>query len=545
MGKSFILGIGGFYHDYNCALIDVDSRRVAMCEAERLSRRKHHTITEPDDILVPIQKCCNDLGCRIKDIDTVVLAHTDPFECKGWIRDEFSKAKVADVDHHLCHAAAAFFASPYEDAAILSLDGFGDGSSGIIASGSGTTLDEIQRIPAEHSIGLEYLRATYHIGMGGHGSEGKTQGLAPYGQPVFFDEYMKEIEILPEGNLRLGQRLRSDDSQLAVEGGYLSSLILNNEFLTQCCQRRIDPEPLETVHKDLAASIQKVLEEVVLRLAAIAVEKTGKDALVLSGGVSMNSSANGLLLRSGRFKNIFALPMSSDRGTGLGAALYHAHCVMGVPRFYRLDDVFYGQAYTDRHAERAMRKGGLKYQRCDDVATVVAEAIRDGKIVGWCQGRSELGARALGHRSILADPRNAQTKDFVNARVKHREGFRPFAPAVLAERAEEFFDFPKGVSDLSLMTFTVDTNPNGAQASPATTHIDGTARIQTVHPERHGLYHSVIERFGEMTGVPIVLNTSFNDKEEPIVETPENAVFMFMHSDMDLLCIGNVIGQEK
>lgn len=544
MGKGYVLGVGGFYHDYNCALIDVGAKRVAMCEAERLSRRKHHTILKGENVLLPVEKCCRDLGCKVKDIDVVVLGHTDHFDAKDWIKAQFKKAKIVDVDHHLCHAAGGFFSSPYEEAAVLSLDGFGDGSSGLIAAGSGVTLRELQRIPMEHSIGLEYLRLTHHIGLGGYGSEGKTQGLASYGEPVYFDEYMKQIEILPEGNIRLGNRLQSENSRLAEEGGYMNSLILNNEYLNTVCPRRILPEPLTAVHKNLAASIQKVLEHVVLDLGTIACAKAGAADLVLSGGVSMNSSANGHLLRSGRFPQVYAFPMSSDRGTGLGAALYYVHQVMGVPRFFTLDNVFFGQSFPDRDGERAMKKAGLKVQRPSDVVSLVAETLSHGKIVGWFQGRSELGARALGHRSILADPRKGEMKDFVNARVKHREWFRPFAPAVMASRAREIFDYPEGVVDLSLMTFTVGTTERGAALTPATTHVDGTARVQTAYPDRHDRYYQVIERFGEITGVPVVLNTSFNDQGEPIVETPQNAVDMFMKADMDLLCIGDVVGYK-
>lgn len=321
----FVLGIGGFMHDYNCTLIDVKNERVSMCEAERLSRRKHHTILADEDVRIPIEKCCDELGCKLKDIDVVVFSHTDSFTSKERIKKLFRKAEFIEVDHHICHAAAGYYSSQYDQSAVLSIDGFGDGSSGLLAVGNGVELNEIQRISEADSIGLEYLRATIHLGLGGYGSEGKTQGLAPYGEPVLFEDYMNEIEILPNGDIRLAKSLQGEGQRLAAEGNYLNSELLYNSFLNNYCPRRIDPEPLTEIHYNLAASIQQVLEFVFLKLAMIAQEKAGTGNLVLSGGVSLNSSANGCLLKSGKFSSIFALPQASDRGLGLGAALYYVH----------------------------------------------------------------------------------------------------------------------------------------------------------------------------------------------------------------------------
>lgn len=540
-----VLGVAGFMHDYNCCLINVDKKQIAMCEAERLSRRKHHTIMKDEDLLAPIWKCCEDLGCRIKDIDTVVFGHTDPFECRDWLVKELGKKNYIDVDHHTCHAAGAFFSSPYDKALIASFDGFGDGSSALIATGEGNKITELWRIDDTNSLGLEYLRATIHLGLGGYGSEGKTQGLAPYGEPTLFEDYMNEIDILPDGGMRLSKRLLSEGSLLTQEGGYLNTQLLFNAFLNDICQRRIVPEPLTDTHKNLAASIQKVLEHVVTEICLIARNKTGMENLVLSGGVSMNSSLNGELLKSGEYKRIFSLPMASDRGIGVCAALYHIHQNLDVPRFYTLNHVFYGGEHNDKAAQRAMKKGGLKYEKCDDIIGRAAQAIADGKIVGWFQGRSEMGARALGHRSILADPRIAEMKDIINSRVKHREWFRPFAPSVLDEKADEYFETQNGVADLSYMTFTVKTRESAKDRIPAVVHVDDTARIQTVKQETNPMYAELIRRYEDITGIPVILNTSFNDKGEPIVETPVNAVNTFLKADMDLLCIGNIVGTKS
>jgi carbamoyltransferase len=540
-----VLGIGGFMHDYNCVLVDVENKRIAMTEAERLSRRKHHVIQPGDDLLEPIRQVCSDLGVRIRDIDVVAFGHTDDFDCKEDLKHELRGKQFVDVDHHLAHAAAAFFSSPYQSAAVLSVDGFGDGYSTLLAHGKGNKIEELQRVRDHDSIGLEYLRATIHLGLGGYGSEGKTQGLAPYGEPTIFDDYMNEIEITPDGIVKLSDKLRSDESRLAEEGGYLNTQLLNNAFLNNYCPRRIVPEPLTDVHMNLAASIQQVLHTVVMQLAQILKRETGEKDLVLSGGVVMNSSLNGYLMNSGEFEHVFPLPMASDRGIGLGAALYYIHHMQGVERFFELDAVYYGNEYSDRDATRAMRKGGLRYEKSDDIVAEAAEWVAQGKIIGWFQGRSEMGARALGNRSIVADPRVAEMKDIINERIKHREWFRPFAPSAAAETAGEYFDFPEGVADLSYMTFTVPATEKGKAAIPAVVHLNQTGRIQMVDGRRNPMYHQLISKFGELTSVPVVLNTSFNDMGDPIVESPDDAVETFLKTGMDVLCIGNMIGYKK
>ncbi|MEO5347678.1 MAG: hypothetical protein H7834_15065 [Magnetococcus sp. YQC-9] len=540
----FILGIGGFMHDYNCAIIDVKGRRVAMFEAERLSRRKHHVIREQDDLLAPIEICCKALDIRLKQIEVVVFGHTDPFPCKGWLQERLGpQKKYVEADHHLCHAAGAFFSSGFESAAIVTLDGFGDGASGLLAHGRGHSIEVLERLSDQDSIGLEYTRATYHLGLGGYGAEGKTQGLAPYGEATLYDHYMEQIDISTNGQVRLGEQLRTQVSRLAVEGGYLNSLLLNNDFLDEHLSRRIDPEPITKEHMNLAASVQKMLENVAGRLCAIARQRTGEADLVLGGGVVMNSSLNGKLLEAG-FRHIFPLPMASDRGIGLGAALYYLHQVLGEPRFFKLDSVFCGQQFSDKIAEAAMRKAGLRVVRDGDVIETAAQILAQGKIIGWFQGQSEMGARALGNRSILADPRCAEMKDIINARVKHREWFRPFAPVALAKDASAYFAYPPEVADLDFMTFTTPALEKARQTCPAVVHVDGTARLQVLRANDTRPYAALIHRFGELTGVPVLLNTSFNDQGEPIVETPEDAVRTFLKADMDLLCIGGVMGYK-
>ncbi len=472
------------------------------------------------------------------------MGHTDHFECKNVLRKHFKKQEIVEVDHHLCHAAGGYYASGYDDALIVSVDGFGDGSSGLMAHGRGTKLAEISRIDEENSIGLEYLRATVHLGLGGIGAEGKTQGLASYGEPTIYEQYMNEIEILPEGSLRLSDKLKSDSSRLAEEGGYLNTQLLNNKFLNDYCPKRFSHEPITDVHKNLAASIQKVLEHVVTELARIGKDKTGAENLVLSGGVSMNSSMNGRIAESGMFRKVFALPMSSDRGIAIGAALYHIHNNLGIPRFFQIKNVFMGNAYSDKDAMKAAKKSGYKYYTTDDPIETAARLVSEGKVVGWYQGPSEMGARALGHRSIVADPRQADMKDIINEKVKHREWFRPFAPSVMDDRANDYFDYDPSVADMSFMTYTVAANERAQKEIPAVVHVDNTSRIQTVIRDENPMYYDLIKKCGEMTGVNVVLNTSCNGNGEPIVESPQDAINTCGKTGMDVLVMHNIVVEK-
>ncbi len=541
----FVLGVGGFMHDYNCALIDLKNKKIAISEAERLSRKKHHVIREGEDLTVPIKKCCEDLNCKIKDIDVVVFAHTDNFACKEELKSIFKKTKIVEVDHHLCHAAGAFYSSPYKEALILSMDGFGDGSSGLMAKGQGTKIEEFLRISDENSFGLEYLRATVHLGLGGVGAEGKTQGLAAYGEPSIFEKYMNEIEIKSDGEIILSEKLKSDGSLLTQEGGYLNTQYLTNQFLNDYCPRRFSGEEITKTHMDLAASVQKTLETIAIELSKIGKQKVESDNLVLSGGVAMNSSMNGVLLQSGLFKKIFPLPMSSDRGVGLGAALYYVHNVLGEERFFVMNDVYFGGRYSDKEIKKALKKSGLKYRKLDDPINAASDLLARGKIVGWFQGRSEMGARALGNRSILADPRDPKMKDIVNKKVKHREWFRPFAPSVLEDKASEYFEFEPSIADLSFMTFTVPAKEKARSLIPAVVHEDYTSRIQTVKRETNPLYYELISSFEKKSGTPVIFNTSFNDNGEPIVETPSDAIRTFTVTGMDALILGNYLVEKK
>jgi carbamoyltransferase len=282
-----------------------------------------------------------------------------------------------------------------------------------------------------------------------------------------------------------------------------------------------------------------------MELAKIGKDKTGARNLVLSGGVSMNSSMNGKMAESGMFNNVFALPMSSDRGIAIGAALNHIHNNLDVPRFYEIKNVFMGNDFTEKEALKAAKKSDYKYYTVDDPIETAARFAAEGKVVGWYQGASEMGARALGHRSIVADPRQANMKDIINEKVKHREWFRPFAPSVMDDKAMDYFDYDPSVADMSFMTYTVKANERAQKEIPAVVHVDNTSRIQTVIREENPMYYDLIKKFGEITGVNVVLNTSFNDNGEPIVETPQDAVNTFGKTGMDVLVMHNLVLEKK
>ncbi|MBI4178154.1 carbamoyl transferase [bacterium] len=540
-----ILGVGGLMHDYNCALVDLDAKSVAMCEAERLSRRKHHILREdPREILAPVRYCCERLGCSMNDIDVIAFAHTDFFQSKDWFKPFFPAAKFVDVDHHLSHCAAGFYASEFADALILSMDAFGDGTSTLLAEGRGNRINQISRSRDIDSIGLEYLRCTHHLGLGTYGAEGKTQGLAPYGKPRFLEAYRNEIRISNDGVVEISPRLRGESNEFAMAGNYAEAVFLNNDFLNGLCPRRVPGEELLQIHKDVAASAQKMLEEAALELCRAGLRRTRSRRLVLTGGVALNSSMNGFLARQNLFAEIFALPMASDRGTALGAALYYAHDVLGEPRFFRLDHVYYGNEYSDAQIESAIRQSNLSARKCDDIFSETARLIDLGGVIGWFQGASEVGARALGHRSIVADPRRASMKSRVNDRVKHREWFRPFAPSVLESHADDYFTTFPGV-DLSAMTVTVRALPEPAQRVPAVVHVDETARIQVVRASQNGRWNPLLQSFHALTGIPMLLNTSFNDNDEPIVESPVDAIRTFVNTDMDTVVLGDYLLEKK
>jgi carbamoyltransferase len=531
----------GWYHD-SAAVLMIDGVVVAAIEEERLTRRKH-TGKLP---LHALKACLEEAGCKADSVDVFAFgeegglgefrdASTNASELAAILQSELGLVhsparKVKLFEHHLCHAVSAYAASAYEDSLIFTADGFGDGVSGYVMSAHGRQLEIIDRIAVAHSLGAFYQAALPLLGFGAH-DEFKMMGLAPYGDPriyrsVFADAYRLE----PEGSFRL------DRARLLWALATLGP------------PREADAEFSER-DANVAAAAQAALEEIVLHHLGHHAKATGQRRLCAAGGVMQNCSMNGKLAHSGLFDEVFVQPASTDCGLALGAAhIGHLlHADEGALDVARQKHVYLGRSLPDdaRVAQRLERwKGLISFERSSDVVRDTASLLASGNVVGWVQGRSEFGPRALGNRSILADPRHASNKDRVNAMVKKREAFRPFAPAVRREDADRYFDLPP-TADCAFMTFVVPVREDARDTLGATTHVDGTARVQVVDRSTNPLFWELIGAFGEATGVPVVLNTSFNNNHEPIVDSVDDAVSCFLTTGLDALVIGPFVAKKS
>jgi len=557
-----ILGLSCYYHDSSACLVR-DGLVVAAVDEERFSRRKH-------DNGFParaIEWCLRQGGIAGKGLDAVafyekplskleralVMAKNGPESSKeiaAWNLRHFMEQSgrldkavedltgycrgVSYLEHHLSHAASCFFPSPFENAAILTVDGVGEWATTALYAGTGTSIRKLREIRYPHSLGLLYSAMTAYLGFEVNEGEYKLMGLASYGQPNCVDLFDQLITIHDDGSFRLNQDFfcyTSNREQMFTDS--LPAL-----FGTPA---QSPGAPSTQRHMDIAASLQKVIERAMVKLAATAKEATGARNLCLAGGVAHNVVANTAIRDSGLFDQVFIQPAAGDSGGSLGAALYTYFHLSQAPRVFTAPETCFGPAYDDTEIQAILDGMGRDYQQFPDAEALcrhVAKLISHDFIVGWFQGRMEFGPRALGNRSILANPRNAAMKDIVNARVKFREEFRPFAPAVLEERASEYFSL---AGDSPFMLFAPMVHADKRSVIPAVTHVDGTARAQTVSASRYPLFHRLISEIDNITGVPVVLNTSFNVKGEPIVCTPTDAVRCFSNSDIDYLAIGNFL----
>ena len=592
----YILGISCYYHDSAAALLR-DGELVAAAEEERFTRKKH-------DFGFPqnaIGFCLRQAGITARDLDYVVFYEkpllkferilmtnlaTFPrswatfresmvawFNEKLWIKGQImSKLPVpADrmlfVEHHLSHAASAFFASPFDEAAILTVDGVGEWTTATLGKatadwdGAGRNAIELfSETKFPHSLGLLYSAFTAFLGFRVNNGEYKVMGMAPYGRPTRVEDVYKLIEVGEDGGFRLNMDYFCfHHSTSRTFNGRFEELfgeprVHDSTFYTPTTHPKKDhPQWNDQVaqrnqhYADIAASIQRATEETLLKMARHVHERTGLKRLCMAGGVALNSVANGRILRETPFEEVWIQPAAGDSGAALGAALYVHHVLLGQPRKFVQEHNFWGQGYTPDEVQAALDRAGVQYQRVDDqekLARLMVNDLLQGQVISLFQGRFEWGPRALGNRSILADPRRAEMKGIVNTKIKFREPFRPFAPVVLEERAEEYYT---GLTDARrhypvrymLMVFPVheDKQP----LIPAVTHEGGSGRIQTVRREWNPLYYRVVERFAEETGVPVLLNTSFNLRGEPIVNTPENALNTFGKSGIDALYIENFV----
>jgi len=586
-----ILGISCYFHDAAAALLR-DGQLVAAAEEERFSRRKH-------DYEFPqraIDFCLRVGGISSADLDYVVFfekpfvkferlllssLQTFPRSYRvfreamiSWLGDKLwikhliqrrlgmPPAKILFSGHHLSHAASAFFCSPFEEAAILTVDGVGEWTTASVGIGRSTEITLLREIRFPHSLGLLYSAFTAFLGFEVNEGEYKVMGMAPFGTPRYVEEVRKLIRLDRDGSFELDMDYftfhHSTDRTYSAKfealfgpprppGAHFFTASSGYPAYFGARPVNYDTVARENQHyADIAASIQAVTEEALLGLARAAHAATGLRRLCMAGGVALNSVANGRILRETPFEELYIQPSAGDGGGAVGAALWGYHAVLGKPRGFVMEHAAWGEAHDVDAVERFLGEQGIRHERVDDEARLVERVVDHltrGRVVGWSQGRFEWGPRALGHRSILADPRRADMKDIVNTKIKFREPFRPFAPSVLVERAEEYFALPAARRHYParFMLYVVDVQADRREAIPAVTHVDGTARLQVVGRETSPRYYRLIETFGQATGVPMLLNTSFNLKGEPIVNTPAEAFHTFRQSGMDVLVLGDCV----
>jgi carbamoyltransferase len=546
-----ILGINCFAHDTAACLLQ-DGRLVAFVEEERFNREKH-TKAFPDNA---VGFCLDQGSIGVDDLDAVAFGHragTDfargaidalrrgapkriaaqAYVDLNLVRKERYfrrrwgfRGRAFNVGHHQAHAASAFFASPFDEAAVLTLDRGGDFLSTTLNHGQGHRLRTLAEVRNPDSLGEIYSALTWYLGFHPNADEGKVMGLAPYGGNRFAPAFRDLLSLTRDGLFRVNL------SWFAYhrEGGWLS-----RRFLDRYGPPRAPESELSERHEDLAFAVQDLVEEAGLHVTRALHRLTGSRNLCLAGGVALNSVMNARLLRETEFEHVFIQPAASDAGNALGAALWVWHQLLGRQRAWSMEHAFWGPEWSDAAYKDVLAARKLPLREVGDPPAEAARLLAEGKIVGWVQGRAEVGPRALGGRSILADARRAEMKDIVNAQVKHREGFRPFAPSVLHEKGPEYFE---GYYPNPFMLLVLPILEGKREVIPAVTHVDGTGRLQSVDGRSSPVYARVIEEFDRLTGVPVILNTSFNLRGEPIVHRPEEALNDFLKTGMDALFLG-------
>ena len=556
-----ILGLNYYFHDSTACIVK-DGKLIAAIEEERLNRDKH-TQAFPE---LAIKRCLKLAGLTFDDIDHIavsikptthwfkkliyVLRHLKSFvpfmghhvvnsyakQRRFWIwyNGNWNKdkgPKVHFIEHHLTHVAGTFFVSPYKEAALLGIDGSGEWATTWIGYGKENTIEKYGESFFPHSFGSFYEAVTEFCGFKPNYDEGKTMGLAPMGNSETFIKQVRDIiKVTPEGQVRI------DLSYFNYQ--HIVGKRCSNKFYKTFGEPRLADGPFMQYHMDVAAAFQRVLEERILEICSILHSKTKTDYLVISGGVSLNSVMNGRIVRESPFKDVYVMPAAGDNGTAIGAAYYLYNGIFKKTRNYVHDNPYLSTSYTNEEIKAAIDRAKLKAEYVEDIGERAALLLEQGKIIGWFQGTMEIGPRALGSRSILANPAFPQMKDKINAQVKFREAYRPFAPSATLESYKEYFDLE--VED-PFMLKVCNVLKDKQHILPAITHVDGSARLQTVDKNIHLLYHDVITKLGLKTGVPVVLNTSFNVQGEPVVESPFDALRCFYSNGLDALCIGNYV----
>jgi carbamoyltransferase len=564
-----ILGINAYHGDASSALL-VNGELTAAVEEERFNRIKHwaglptlaaahclkQTGIEHFEHLAVSRDPSAHLGKKAARVVThpglwaQALARTKNLVSVGQIPGRLAdagigaarSAKFHCVEHHRSHLASAFFVSPFEEAAVVSIDGFGDFSSLMWGVGTGNHIDVKAAVHYPHSLGLYYTAFTQFLGFLNYGDEYKMMGMSAYGEPTFIDK-VRNVVKFEDGQVLLNLDYFTHDREGVemtwVGGEPKLGAVYSQKFIEVFGPARVPRTELTQRDYDMAASVQAVLEEVYFAVLTHVSKATGKRAICLAGGVALNCVANGMVFDRTDFRDIYVQPAAHDAGTSIGAALYVAHQTLGLPRRYEMKHVYYGPTFEDAEIRTSLDAAGVRYHALDtaDLVDGTAKALANGQIVGWFQGAMEFGPRALGNRSILADPRRSDMKDTLNSRIKYREPFRPFCPSILSERVGEYFETDYA-SPFMVMAYRI--RPHQRARIPAVTHGDGTGRLQTVDKSCNPLYWSLIRRFEELTDVPVLLNTSFNENE-PIVNRPAEAIDCFLRTRMDILAIGNFL----
>ena len=564
--NSNILGLNAYHGDSSAALL-INGQLAMAVEEERFNRIKHWAglpvqaaaacLAETDTAAVGHIAISRDprahflakvvrAGLRPshwgrtagRAANGIAISRTKPALEKAGLAG-VANARFHFVEHHRAHMASAFFPSPFEEAAVISVDGFGDFSSVMWGVGRGHKFQIKGGVRFPHSLGLFYTAVTQFLGFPKYGDEYKMMGLSTYGEPRYLKE-MREIVSIDGDQIRLNLdyfRHHSEGVEMTWEGGEPAlGNAWSKAFISAFGEPRMPKAEITQRDMDIAASAQAVLEEVYFSLLNHVQKATGLKAVALAGGVALNCVANGMIFEKTGFRDVYVQPAAHDAGTSIGAALYVWHQVLNNSRRHQMRHVYYGTQYSDHEILNAIEASGAHYQRMSEDALVArtAREIANGQVVGWYQGRMEFGPRALGNRSILADPRRSEMKDVLNSRIKRRESFRPFCPSVLAEKTGEYFE-----NDYTspFMTMAYKIRPQQQERLAAVTHLDGTGRLQTVEKDVNPIYWNLINEFGKISGVSVLLNTSFNENE-PIVDTPHQALDCFLRTRMDVLVMG-------
>jgi carbamoyltransferase len=569
----YILGINACHADSSAAIFK-DGQLIAATEEERFTRIKHWAGFPT----LAISFCLREAGISLKEVDYITIGR-DPkakinkkveyllknptllFQSLGrfsnqkeitFLENEFKKIENIDyriikdkinyIEHHRSHLASAFFASPFEESAILSLDGSGDFTTTMIAVGKGNKINMLDSVDFPVSIGLFYTAFTQFLGFPYYGDEYKVMGLAPYGEPKCVDKIKNILKFLPNGLFDWDKRFFVQPTKAGFK--YENNIpcvgnLFSDYFIKVFGQPRKKEEQLTQYHKDLASSVQKVTEDLIFHILISLRERTGQKNICIAGGVAQNSVANGKITTNTGFEKVYIPSAGHDAGIAMGSALYLYNHILEQPRVNPVYSAYTGIKFTNDEIEKLLVEKNISYRKLDDetLYNVVTDKLIEPGVVGWFNGRAEFGPRALGARSILADPRNPKAKDLLNEKIKRRESFRPFAPSILKEYVKEFFTID---DDVPFMEKVFLIKEDKRDQIPAVTHVDGTGRLQTVRKDISPKYYALIEKFRQKTGIPILLNTSFNENE-PIVNTPQEALNCFLRTQMDMLVLENCL----